>query len=95
MTNMKTDMLPAAETAVVNRLLDPFVRSLTPAAARALVDFRADPDAVALVARLAEKCNEGELSDRERAEYEAYVRMADVIAILQSKARKLLKSRKT
>jgi hypothetical protein len=85
----------APATSVLDRLLDPLARSLTPAAARALVDFRADADTQAHIANLAEKCNEGQLSPEERAEYETIVRAIDLIAILQSKARRLLaKTRK-
>jgi hypothetical protein len=76
-------------TAVLDRLLDPVVRSLTPGSARRLVGLRADPAAQARVAELAEKCNEGRLSDGERAEYEAAVAAANFIAVLQAKARKL------
>jgi hypothetical protein len=75
---------------VLDRLLDPLVHSLTPKAARALVDFRADPATQACIGELAGKCNEGQLTPAERAEYEAYVRVLDFIAILQSKARRLL-----
>jgi hypothetical protein len=71
-------------------MLDPLAESLTPAPARVLVDFRADPDAQARIAELAEKCNEGQLTPAEREEYEAYVRAIDLISILQSKARRLL-----
>lgn len=85
----------APETAVLDRLLDPLARALTPAAARALVDFRADADTQARIAELAHKCNEGRLTTKERSEYETYVRSIDLIAILQSKARRALaKARK-
>jgi hypothetical protein len=83
-------MLRTSDTPVLKRLLGPFARSLTPAAARALVEFRADAATQARVAELADKCNEGRLSRRERAEYEAYVRGIDLIAILQSQARRCL-----
>ncbi len=87
---MKTVATPA-----LDRLLEPFAQSLTPGAARALVNFHPDADTLADIADLAEKCNEGMLTRRERAEYAAYVRGIDLIAILQSKARQLLaKSRK-
>ena len=36
---------------------------------------------------LAERSNEGELTDEERREYETYVHLGDIIGILQSKAR--------
>jgi len=87
--------MKTVEPPVLDRLLEPLARSLTPAGARALVKFRADAATRAHIADLAEKCNDGQLTPRERAEYEAYVRAIDLIAILQSKARRLLaKSRK-
>lgn len=80
----------------MDRLLEPLTRKLTPAAARALVDFRIDPLDQARIAELAEKCNDGLLTPRERQEYEEYVRGGDLITILQSKARQFLKkSRKS
>ncbi len=82
--------MKTTEAPVLDRLLDPLARSLTPAAARALVNFRADVATRARIAKLAEKCNEGILTPRERSEYEAFVRGIDFIAILQSKARQLL-----
>jgi hypothetical protein len=91
---MKTETLASPDRVALDRLLDPLTRRLTPAAARALVEFRPDAATLARIAALAEKCNEGELTVSERAEYEAYVRGGDLIAIFQSKARRLLKSRK-
>ena len=76
---MKTGTFPPADRAALDRLLDPLTRRLTPAAARALVDFRADSATRARISQLAEKCNEVELTSKERAEYEAYVRAADLI----------------
>jgi len=81
-----------AETPALDRLLDPLARSLSPAAARAIVNFRADAATRAHIAELAEKCNEGQLTPHERAEYETLVRGIDFITILQSKARRLLGS---
>ena len=80
---------------VVERLLDPLARTFTPAAARAIANFRADPSTQARITELADKCNEGQLTAYERAEYEDYVRAIDFITILQSKARRALaKARK-
>jgi hypothetical protein len=80
------------ESPVLDRLLDPLARSLPPEAARALVDFRADPETQARISELGEKCNEGRMTPAERAEYEDYVRAIDLIAVLQSKARRLLQA---
>jgi hypothetical protein len=72
---------------VLERLLDPITRCLTPESARALVALRADTVAQARIAELAEKCNEGQLEPEERREYETYVHVGNVVAILQAKAR--------
>jgi hypothetical protein len=79
------EMIPPTE--VLDRLLEPVGRYLSPRAARRLAGLRADDEVQGRVRELAEKCNEGTLSDAERAEYEAYVMAAHVVAILQAKAR--------
>ena len=76
---------------VLDRLLDPLGRIFTPEVARKLVDYSFDAKAQARIDKLARKCNEGQLSDNERREYETYVQTIDFIAILQAKARALLK----
>jgi hypothetical protein len=73
--------------AVLDRLLDPVGRSLNADAARALVGIKADPETQARIDDLARKCNEGELTPAERIEYETYVTIAEIIAVLQAKAR--------
>ena len=92
---MEIDTLALMESDVLDRLLDSFSACLTPAAARRIVAFRADANAQARISELAEKCNQGELTEGERREYEGYVRAIDFISILQAKARKaLMKPRK-
>jgi hypothetical protein len=76
---------------ILDRLMDPLAGILTTEVARKLVRFRFDAKTQAYIDRLADKCNEGELSDAERREYEACVYGIDFIAILQTKARALLK----
>lgn len=78
-------------TRMLDSLLDPVVRCLTPRAARQLASLRADEEVQARVRELAEKCNEGTLSPEERAEYEAYAMAANIVAILQAKARTRLR----
>jgi hypothetical protein len=77
----------------LDRLLAPFGDCLTPEVAEKLVHLRADPEVQARVDELADKCTEGALTDEERAEYESYVHTIDVLAVLQAKARRLLRSR--
>jgi len=78
---------------VLERLLDPVSASLNDEAARKLIGIKADAQARAQVDKLARKCNEGELTPAERADYEMYVLAGDVIAILQAKARLRLSRR--
>ena len=77
----------ATATRILDRLLEPVGRCLSAKAARELASLRADEEAQACVRELAEKCNEGTLSADERAEYEACVMAANIVAILQAKAR--------
>jgi hypothetical protein len=78
-------------TNVLDRLLDPVSRCLSADSARALVELRADPVAQARIAQLAEKCNEGSLTPEEEREYDTYVHVGNLVAILQAKARLFLK----
>ena len=78
------------ELAVLDRILDPLGRCLTPEVARDVVALRADAVTQARVEELAAKNTEGQLSAVERSEYEAYVSAGNVIAVLQAKARNLL-----
>ncbi len=78
-------------TTTLDRLVEPVVRTFTPEVARALIRLRADPDLQARMDELAKKCNEGRLTADEREEYETSVRFANYLAIIQAKARRLLK----
>jgi hypothetical protein len=76
---------------ILDRIFESFGRVLTPEVARKLARYRLDADTQADIDRLARKCNEGKLSGQERQEYETYVQIIDFIALLQAKARALLK----
>ena len=75
---------------MLNRLLGPVSRSLSPVAARKLIELRADPVAQQRIDELADRCNEGSLTTDEQSEYEAYISAATLIGILQAKARAAL-----
>jgi hypothetical protein len=79
-------------TTTLDRLVEPIVRTFTPQVARALIQLRADPELQARMDELAEKCNDGQLTPEEREEYETSVRFANYLAIIQAKARRLLKT---
>jgi hypothetical protein len=76
-----------ASDAIFDRLLEPLTSFLTPEGAQKLVEFRADPQTQQRVEDLAIKCNEGILTPAEEDEYDAYISVANFIAILQAKAR--------
>ena len=76
---------------MLDGLLDPLSRCLDAESAHRLVEFRVDTAVQARIAALAERANEGMLSEDERAEYDAFVSAADFILILQLKARQQLK----
>ncbi len=79
---------------LIENILEPVCSALNEEAAQKLIDIKADRKVQARVSRLARKCNEGELSHEERAEYETYVMIGDVLAILQARARLLLSKRR-
>jgi len=78
------------KTVLLDRILEPVSSALNREAARKLLDVKADRKTQARVAKLAEKCNEGNLTPEERHEYETYVMAGNIIAILKAQARILL-----
>jgi hypothetical protein len=75
---------------LLDRLLEPVSSSLNEEAARKLLDLKAGRKTQARVAKLAGKCNEGDLTPEERREYEMYVMAGHFVAILKARARILL-----
>ena len=75
---------------LLEQVLDPVARCLTPEAAKRLVALRADPAVQQRMDVLAQKQNEGALTADELDEYAAYVSVNDLLAIFQAKARRVL-----
>jgi hypothetical protein len=75
---------------VLSQLLEPVGRMMPVKFAEELAAMRATQEVQARIDELAEKCNVGELTLEERAEYEAYVDAIDIISLLQTKARAVL-----
>ena len=73
-------------------LLEPLSRCLDIASARRVVDLQVAQPVQERIDTLAERANEGTLSDGERSEYEALINAADFISILKLKARQYLDS---
>ena len=75
----------------LDRLLEPFAVCLTPDVAAKVADLRADDTMQDRIDYLAERSNEGLLTPEERKEYAGYLHAIDVIAVLQAKARSVLR----
>jgi hypothetical protein len=78
---------------VLDELLEPVGACFTPEVAQRLINLRASSSVQKRIEELARKSEQGQLSNVEQGEYEALVSAGNFIAILQSKARRLLKDR--
>jgi hypothetical protein len=76
----------------LDRLLEPVTQAFTPEFARHLVGLRADDALQAEIDSLRLKANEGTLTPDEEASYKDLVEAIDVLSIMQSKARRFLRS---
>ena len=74
----------------LNRILEPVTDALTPEMARLFVDMRPDAELQTHVDDLAKKANDGTITPEEDAEYKALIDAADLVAILQLKARRIM-----
>jgi len=71
-------------------LIEPLGRCLTPVSAREILNLRADAKLQRRAEALADKADSGTLSPDERAEYQLFVEIGDLVALLQAKARGFL-----
>jgi hypothetical protein len=74
----------------VERFLEPMATDFTPELARKIAALRAEPALQARIDELADKANRGTLSAEEDDEYKSCIEAADLIGILQAKARRFL-----
>ena len=85
----KTDV-PKPEpvgTTILEQLTDLDARSLSPETARKLLGLGFTRSQQERVDELSRKAREGELTPAERADLDEFIRVADMLAILQSRAR--------
>lgn len=73
-----------------DRATDPLFRLLTPEQTRTIADLRGDERLSRRVDELSAKGDAGELTECERAEYEAYVSANRLLSWMQAKARRRL-----
>lgn len=79
-------------TEILDQLAKVDARSLSPATARELLDVNFLPAARARIEVLMARSGEGRLTDAEQEELDEYLRVADLVAVLHSKARQALKA---
>jgi hypothetical protein len=88
---MKADTLsPTTEAAIWTRVIHPD-GELTPAAARAILQLEFDAADRRLMHKLSEKARQGKLTEEEQFAIDNFERVGTTLAILKSKARKLLR----
>ncbi len=86
-------MEPSATIIALDRMLDPLSGCLNFEAAERIVALRIDPDIQSRIEELAGRCNEGRLTEDERAEYDSYVEGAEILSLIKLKARRYLLAR--
>ena len=85
-------MKHAAQSGILERIIDPDGATLSPDAARALLDLAFKPQDVRRLAELSEKAQLGTLAADEADELDDYVHLSHFLAIVKSKARRSLKA---
>ena len=89
---MDAQMLnPNREPAIWARLMQTPGDELPPAAAEYLLSIRFAESDVDRMRRLAERSETGELTQEERAEFDSYLHVGNLLAVIQSKARLALR----
>jgi hypothetical protein len=78
------------EVAIFSRLFQPDNADLSPDAARSLLAVQFATEDRERMHRLAEKSQDGNLTEQEREEAESYAFVGNVLGILKSKARRSL-----
>lgn len=79
------------EAAIWAKIIAPEKKVLSSTAARAILKLKFSAQERAYMNELAQKNQEGLLSDAERDELEAYVKVGDVLSLLHLKARRSLR----
>jgi hypothetical protein len=84
----------SAEAMIWARVIALEDNGLSPEAARSILELRFSEKDKARMKELAEKNQEGPLTETERQELEGYVKVGDVLSLLHLKARRSLKRRR-
>jgi hypothetical protein len=81
----------ATTSSLADKMLDLAAECFDAPTLVALAKLRLSPKLTARVDRLATKANEGELTPRERGEYQAYIETSELLALIQLRARRKLR----
>jgi len=79
------------EANILSRVIAPNDQSLSPEAARTILEWKFPPWDVEQMTKLSQKANAGTLTPLEQEELDSYERVGHLIAMAQSKARLSLK----
>ena len=79
-------------TQILDQILDPVAEVFTPELAAKIVELKAEAPLLEQVETWRAKATNGTITPEENAAYQEFVEAVDLIAILQSKARKYLAS---
>jgi hypothetical protein len=85
-------MVAKLQEELLREVLKPGEGTLRPDLAEYLLSLRFDDARLARLGELARKSNDGTLAPEERDEYESYVFLGDLLALIQSKARLSLRN---
>ena len=77
----------ASTSSVADKMLDLAAECFDAPTLNALAKLRLGPKLAARVDRLAGKANEGELTPREREEYQSYIQTSEMLTLIQLRAR--------
>jgi hypothetical protein len=92
---MTTKIVPAkpmpVSMAMLEKIADLDAKSISPETARHLLELTFTRSHQEQVDALSQRAREGSLTPTERADLDEFIRVADLLAILQSRARQALK----
>ncbi len=93
---MSSQSIPSTgEAAIGARLIESQPDGLTPEAARYLLRFRFTENDQSRLQELADRSQAGTLTEDEGREFDSYLHIANLLAVMQSKARLVLSDSKT
>jgi hypothetical protein len=75
-----------SDAAIFSRIWD-ISGPMTADVARQVLNLRFDPSDIARTHELAERCRSGLITEQEEQEYDTLIRVGDLLAVMQSKAR--------